>query len=223
MKKKITGIFLVVMMLFSLVGCNNDTMQTKIDELEAKIEAQDEELSNLQEENAAQDTAISELKNKTAMQENKIADLENDNRILQGKIWDIENAPLYNLEEVYEASRITKQDLLNIAYYNNNGKLNEELMGENFVPDTYEEDKEILLKILNTLVAYHKEEDIEVTREEILDSFEYYGCYNGFHAFTYRLPYMYPAVVVPAMEIDVGGVMFYKHYTYSFVMLWKDL
>ena len=41
---------------------------------------------------------------------------------------------VYSLHALYEAGKLTQEDLLNIAYYSDNAKYNEELMGEDFVP-----------------------------------------------------------------------------------------
>ena len=59
----------------------------------------------------------------------------------------------YTLEALYDAGKLTQEDLLNIAYYSGNARYNLDLMGEDFVPTVEAELTEELEKEIQKTLA----------------------------------------------------------------------
>lgn len=127
----------------------------------------------------------------------------------------------YSLEEAYENGWLTRDDILSIAYYYNQGtEGNEELMGESYapepmVPETLDEERvnQIKRTYLNEVIAMP-----EGTFEHVIIR-AYYGTYHenivihitdDYHGYDY--------VFEP--EYEIGGVRFY-HYAGAFLRVWR--
>ena len=127
----------------------------------------------------------------------------------------------YSLEEAYENGWLTQEDILSIAYYYNQGTDgNEELMGENYVPnpivpETLDEERVYQIKrtYLNEVIAMP-----EGSFEHVFIR-AYYGTYHenivihitdDYHGYDY--------VFEP--EHEIGGVLFY-HYVGAFLRVWR--
>ena len=86
----------------------------------------------------------------------------------------------YSLEEAYEKGWISKNDLINIAYYKNGNKLFEEV--ENFTPspknpETLSEETENAIKETLVYITNQDNSNTKATKNDF-EIFKYYGTYN---------------------------------------------
>ena len=119
---------------------------------------------------------------------------------------------IYSLHALYEAGKLTQEDLLNIAYYSDNAKYNEELMGEDFVPTvdatlTPELENELKETIAN-VYRTRKINPWFVAQPESFEIVFYFGCYNGYNIVQYKEVYdnYYPMYF--SYFLEIGGVVF---------------
>ena len=134
---------------------------------------------------------------------------------------------IYSLKEVYETGGISKHDLLSIAYYNSDKKINEEQMGEDFMPVPQDEelDSAVELKIREAMAELYRTRETNpkpnTTAEDIF-IVQYYGCYNGFHAFRYSDAFTgYFTWTVP-YTMEVAGVKF-EYYDSISIAFYKEV
>ena len=132
---------------------------------------------------------------------------------------------LYTLQEAYDNGYLTREDLLNIAYYNGDQERNESAL-QNFEPTPIGElSEEISLKIREYVAERYRNDGSEpaATAENIFIK-NYLGCYNGYYAvrFTDNL-FQYPEWVMDPDDYvqEVSGIKF-CYYKTSMIFLWKD-
>lgn len=118
---------------------------------------------------------------------------------------------IYSLHALYAAGKLTQEDLLNIAYYSDNAKYNEELMGEDFVPTvdaTLTPELENELK--ETIVNVYKNRKVYAYKLQVENiEIEYYcGYYEGYYLIEYDIgigPFFPDGTIV---FTEIGGVKF---------------
>ena len=109
MKKILIAILLAVIAVFGVAGCNLGTgnLQAKIDELQETLGELNQTLSEM---------------------DDKVDELERE-------LTEMAPGSIYTLKEAFDNRWLTKEDLMSIAYYHNNGRANnEEIMGEDYTP-----------------------------------------------------------------------------------------
>lgn len=119
---------------------------------------------------------------------------------------------IYSLHALYEAGKLTQEDLLNIAYYSGNAQYNEELIGEDFVPTvdatlTPELENELLETIAN-VYRTRKINPWFVAQPESFEIVFYSGCYNGYNIVQYKEVYDNYYPVYFSYFLEIGGVVF---------------
>ena len=110
-------------------------------------------------------------------------------------VFESESAPeektgeVFTLRALYEAGKLSKEDLLNIAYHSNNAMYNKELIGEDFSPtvdNTLTTELESNLK--ETIANFYRTREINPWKNAPAERFKiegYYGFYNGYHILKY--------------------------------------
>ena len=97
---------------------------------------------------------------------------------------------LYALEQAYEEGKITREQLLNIAYHQGSAEYNQEEINENFTPIPKGDlTEEVSLEIRTALAEMHREYTgyENITAEDFsISSNYYYGCYNNYHVFFFE-------------------------------------
>lgn len=128
----------------------------------------------------------------------------------------------YTLKEAYENNYITRNDLLNIAYYSGDYKYNLEIY-KNFQPSEKEElteDMSLVLKKEIVKAINSVEENVSV--EDFVIP-EYYGVYNGAHCFyIYQKdpPDVYPNTEAVVYQAEIDGIVFKTRIEQ--IILWKE-
>ena len=179
--KKLISIILCISMAITVgcfvTGCGNDEVLKKLDGLQTELQAQGGKIDELQTELQAQGEKIDVLQTQNTQLTEKLKEMQAE---LDKQAKEIENLKLktatqgefYSLQEAYDNGYLTKEDLENIAYYNNNKLLT--------YPETIDE----------TVAALIKEDAANIRRNQdklpILDAkaedfeiLKYYGTYNG--------------------------------------------
>ena len=214
--KKLYSVVLAGLMAFPLVGCKSDELQSKIDDLQAKIAQQEQTIAGLQTQNAEQAEKITDLENKNSQQADRIANLE--------------KGTLYTLEEAYEAGELTQEHLLYIAYFSGAEEQNKHLMDWSFYIYVNSMDpkstKSEFFLLKEALAEFIRNDDCHDAHEFLAATdftISYFGCYNGYYAFMYddALFHLLPEMPYPTREYQVGGVTFLQTYRFSKIMLWK--
>ena len=119
---------------------------------------------------------------------------------------------VFTLRALYEAGKLSKEDLLNIAYYSNNAKYNNELIGEDFTPTADNTlSPELEKKLQETIANFYRTRKINPWKNASAKWFKiegYYGFYNGYHILKYDNGNdgLYQDSTVTLVEI--GGVKF---------------
>ena len=96
---------------------------------------------------------------------------------------------VFTLRALYEAGKLSKEDLINIAYHSNNAMYNKELIGEDFtstVDNTLTPELESNLK--ETIANFYRTRKINPWKGVAAERFKiegYYGFYNGYHILKY--------------------------------------
>ena len=127
----------------------------------------------------------------------------------------------YSLEKAYEKGLITKNDLMNIAYYQNGNKLFEEV--ENFTPspknpETLSEETENAIKETLVYITNQNNSNTKATKNDF-KIFKYYGTYNDIVVIMISSIYANHMDVVSYENID--GITFFYGNTNS-ITLWKS-
>lgn len=123
------------------------------------------------------------------------------------------------LEESFKGS-LTQEDLKNIAYYHNGGRVgNESKIDENFVPIAKNPEtlnKEIDNRIRQDYLNNIKKKDVSATIDGVFIH-AYYGIYNGYVAIVISDNYtVFAQGTMP--DIIVDGIKFSFHHG---LLLWK--
>lgn len=97
---------------------------------------------------------------------------------------------LYTLERAYKEGKITREQLLNIAYHQGSAEYNQEEINENFTPIPKGDlTEDVSLEIRTALAEMHREytgyENI-TAKDFSISSNYYYGCYNNYHVFFFE-------------------------------------
>ena len=211
LKRIISGV-LAGITLFSLTSCSlvgnfQTDMQAQLDELNAKIEQQAQEIDGLKADNATLTETVEGLQadnatlteevnglkadkeelNKTIaqMQEEKDAFFEalDTDEELSKAVDDLVypyNAPygvVCDLQTAYDYGVLTRDDLISIAYYQNSGRHHNE--------DIMSEDYTPQPKNSETMGDDVRRKIVETLKYDkgYQTIFAYYGCYNGIYAF----------------------------------------
>ena len=125
---------------------------------------------------------------------------------------------VFTLRALYEAGKLSKEDLLNIAYYSNNARYNNELIGEDFTPTADNTlSPELENKLQETIANFYRTREIHPWKNASAERFKiegYYGFYNGYHILKYDngSDGFYQDSTVTLVEI--GGVKFGFQLTY---------
>ena len=144
---------------------------------------------------------------------------------------------IFRLTTAYNNGYITRNDLLSIAYYNNDKISNPEI-DENFQPiEKGELDEEIKLKIqesiaylcrnVTTVAPQYKDgwaEWLKRIQAADVSITGYFGCYGNSYTFSFYLPTVY-AGSIPGFGygIEIDGVEFSYPDGYSFIYVWVDV
>ena len=131
----------------------------------------------------------------------------------------------YTLQEAYDNGYLTREDLLNIAYYNGDQERNESAL-QNFEPTPIGElSEEISLKIRKYVAERYRNNGYnpDVTAEHVSIT-NYLGCYNGY----YVIRYLDNLTDRPAVDRDpeayvqeVAGIKF-SYWNTSLILAWKN-
>ena len=130
-----------------------------------------------------------------------------------------QSGEVFTLRALYEAGKLSKEDLLNIAYYSDNAKYNNELIGEDFTPTVDNTlSPELENKLTETIANFYRTREINPWKNAPAERFKiegYYGFYNGYHILKYDngSDGIYPDSTVTTVEI--GGVKFGFKLTYN--------
>ena len=166
-KKVIIVLFLWIVMVFGVVGCNAGVQ----DELQAKIE-------DLQ-------SQITEMEDRLAETEGQISERDKKIDQLEKELAEKTTGKLYSLQEAYDNGWLTQADVMSIAYYNNGGRTyNEEIMSEDYEP--LPKTPEVLsnlteLKIKSTAAKEYREKYKDDAEDVVADDFriiQYCGTYG---------------------------------------------
>ena len=117
---------------------------------------------------------------------------------------------VYDLREEYDAGRIKKDDLLNIAINSGDEHLNTDAIDEGF--------KSVKVGSLSTLERSAISRDVALQRD--LDMI-FCGVYNGYYAIKYSSGQDYQFVSNYIKEITIGGVRFSLDYKFDRFALWR--
>ncbi len=126
----------------------------------------------------------------------------------------------YSLKEAYENEWLTTSDLQNIAYYyhvftQKEDKISSDFTAQPLTPETL--DDKTVAGIKKT---YQKDNDIPVSKKNLIHLDAYYGTYNDCVAVgisdTY---YKYDLLFIP--EYEIGGVTFYS-YCPNRLTIWRE-
>lgn len=130
-----------------------------------------------------------------------------------------QSGEVFTLRALYEAGKLSKEDLLNIAYHSNNAMYNKELIGEDFSPtvdNTLTPELESNLK--ETIANFYRTRKINPWENASAERFKiegYYGFYNGYHILKYDNGtdgiYLDSTITI----VDIGGVKFGFKLTYN--------
>ena len=127
----------------------------------------------------------------------------------------------YSLEKAYEKGLITKNDLMNIAYYQNGNKLFEEV--ENFTPspknpETLSEETENAIKETLVYITNQNNSNTKATKNDF-KIFKYYGTYNDIVVIMISSIYANYMTVVSYENID-GITLYYGDS--NGITIWKS-
>ena len=209
--KKLISIILCISMAITVgcfvTGCGNDEVLKKLDGLQTELQAQGGKIDELQTELQAQGEKIDVLQTQNTQLTEKLKEMQAE---LDKQAKEIENLKLktatqgefYSLQEAYDNGYLTKEDLENIAYYNNNKLLT--------YPETIDE----------TVAALIKEDAANIRRNQdklpILDAkaedfeiLKYYGTYNGCYVVLLNEPYDKFFTVIIDEWVTIGGGEFH--------------
>ena len=223
-KKVIIALFLGIVMVFGVAGCNagvQDELQSKIDALQSRIEEMEAQIGE-------RNKTIEDLNDRLAETEEQIS--EQDERIeqLEKEIAEKTAGAFYTLQEAYDNGWLTQADLMSIAYYHNGGRWhNEEIMSEDYEP--LPKTPEVLsnlteLKIKHTAVNEFKMEfpgtpSALIAKVEDFTINEYNGTYNGCIAVRMidNFTGYWDVVVAP----KIAGIRFYYGNT-NYIKIWRE-
>ena len=193
---------------FCFAGCGNT--ESTLEELKQSIQ-------NLQGQIAEQTEALEKLKGENTTLSGKLDELKETNKQLQEQLEDAQykiNAPYgnyYSLETAYKYKYLTRENLLEIAYIQNGGReYNEEIMPEDYAPESPELTKDTERKITESEAFYYLHEgDTTYSKVEYATIYKYHGRYeNGSTA-------AYVALISPRggvddanWLIDIDGIKF---------------
>ena len=112
---------------------------------------------------------------------------------------------LYTLAQAYEEGLITREHLLNIAYYQGSAEYNQDEINENFTPlPKGELTANVSLQLRSAIADMHRSykgyENVTAEGFSVTEEF-YYGCYNGYHAFFFE---------------DVSGISNYPDWIHNY-------
>lgn len=197
--KKILGtciaLFLGVVMMFGVVGCNADTqkeLQNTIDELQSRIEEMEDRLAEMEEQIRERDEKIEQLENEIA--EKSVG-------------------TFYSLQEAYDYGYLTKTDLESVANY-----LNEEIEYSEAL------DGEIENAIKEAAAYEIRNRKIEPFPEATAEGFRltaFYGAYSDSYVIKMRNDYDNLPTDVPNYWEEIGGVQF--HFMgHDRVTVWRE-
>ena len=209
--KKLISIILCISMAITVgcivSGCGNDELLQRLDGMLSELQTQSEKIDGLQAGLQTQGEKIDELQTQNTQLTEKLKEMQT---ALDEQAKEIENLKLktatqgefYSLQEAYDNGYLTKEDLENIAYYNNNKLLT--------YPETIDE----------TVAALIKEDAANIRRNQdklpILDAkaedfeiLKYYGTYNGCYVVLLNEPYDKFFTVIIDEWVTIGGVEFH--------------
>ena len=144
-----------------------------------------------------------------------------------GAVEGMDSDVLCALEEAYETGAITREHLLNIAYYADCAQYNSEEINRDFTPIPKPELTDVLaLEIRESITQWYKSDELHKDYQVKLENFSietYYGCYNGYHAFSYKnSTAIYPAVYADYWN-EIDGVTFYNWGSHQIkIYVWKN-
>ena len=97
---------------------------------------------------------------------------------------------LYTLAQAYEEGLITREHLLNIAYYQGSAEYNQDEIDENFTPQPKGKlTANVSLQLRSAIADMHRSykgyENVTAEGFSVTET-SYYGCYNGYHAFFFK-------------------------------------
>ena len=190
MSKKILAVLICCALalgsVFCFAGCDNK---------ESELQALRQSTENLQQSNEELKQSLTELQEILKKQNEQIKNLEDENKQLleKSELYDTVTASksFYTLTVAYEKSMLSYYDLLNLAYYNNDGRrYNEEIIAEDFKP------AQIIPNELNMLLqnaikrtyinVWLQKLDKVVPTIEDVEIIKYFGTFNGCVAVTVR-------------------------------------
>ena len=179
------SICLTVLTLFSFVGCGEngtngtEDLKKQIAELTAQVQTLETALKAEQDKNAEQQAEAKKLQTEKeklqAEKEQLWLDMETAEILKKGT--------LYTWATAAQNGYVDADAFLNVAYYHNGGTVkNEDLMGENFLPQEIEKLDNITRRSIQRSIAKEVREkgyDEYAQAEDV--KFDYYGCYDGFY------------------------------------------
>ncbi len=132
----------------------------------------------------------------------------------------------YSLEKAYEDGLITREDLLNIAYYHGDAEHNPDELNDSFIPKELGElDEQTSLKIRTDLAELFNEMDSS-TEKVYADNFEitnYLGTYNGCVVFYYEADFLdFDTVIAQREEKNIDGVII-SYTSYVSLNIWTHV
>ena len=185
--KIIVALLIGVVMIIGVTGCNDDTQK----QLQSKIDALQTQLVEL-------NGKLAEMEDQIRERDERIEDLEKEISSNTGTF--------YSLQEAYDNGWLTQEDLMSIAYYHNDGRVyNEDIMPEDYVPQTKMPEvlsDETQLKIISAIYNVEDAETVDITITE------YYGTYGDCIAVKESMHYRYGGGPCIDAILSVSGIKF---------------
>ncbi len=175
-------------------------------------------------EGSALKKRLDALEESNSLLEERVDELERENDLL----WDmmsemgLKEGEFYTLQQAYDNSWLTQEDLKSIAYYHNGGREgNEEIMGEDYQPQPKTPeviDKMTELSIKQTYCDNLRKQDNAKPSGVTIE--RYYGAYNGCYAVVLSSIYIGSYENIINEWKKIGGVNI-NYYDYLSFRIWK--
>lgn len=207
----ILSLIMVCCLFAVFAGCSDDgtikDLQQQIEEMKTQQNSQQDKIDELEQKNGNLINRVDELENENDSLANRVEELEKKNVDLMRRVDELEQqayvGKFYSLDEAYDKSMITRDDLQTIANYHNN------------LTNCSEELSNLVETLIKGRAAFDLRNDekhpVSEASAQGIRIIKYYGEYNGCYAVILENQY----VAYPAEEMDewqeIDGVKI--HYT----------
>lgn len=235
--KKVLGTVIVILLAFaalSMTACGDAELQSRLDELQTKVERletekqeQSDKIAALENEEREQLRKIVELYTENKKQSDKIDELEDENKTISDNMGTLENqleaqnSVFLDLEFAYAKGFLNREELKSIAYYLNSKSAEAGYVPIAKAPETISDEtaEAIKLKYFHEYRLRHTKygqspylglDDVIIGR--------YFGTYNDCVAVIMKMSL--DGSLPATNEVTIDGVTFYYPDSNHFVELW---